>query len=272
MEAPASNTQKLLRAILKPVVGLCLKRAIVITEVLEALKAEFAEQASAEIRKQGAKVTFSKVSAMTALTRREVKRLSLGESPAVEQQSLGARILAEWETNKRYLNKKGAPRPLYLSRNRSDFRELVESISQDTDSSTMLFELERLGLVVRGEDGSIILKKTEVPYQELPDKALNLLFRNIESMMDAAEENLGKAHESKNHFIRTEYYDLDPSKLAVIRAWLLKEGASYHKKVRAFLAKYDRTLHSDLESGKGCRVVFSSFSHAQLEDKDARGV
>lgn len=265
MTETSAPTQTLLRTILRPLVRLCIRRSIVFTEVLEALKGEFAEQARLEISRRGANVTFSKISAMTALTRREVKRLALGEPPAAEQQSLSARVLSHWETSRRYQNRRGAPRPLYLSRGKSDFRELVESISHDIDPATMLFELERVGAVIRGDDGSIILKKTEVPYQQIPEKALNLVLRNVESMIKSAEDNLEQVNPIKNHFTRTEYYDLDAQAADKIRRWLYEEGAKFHKNVRAFLSRFDTGLKSELGAERRCRVVFSSYSVTEIE-------
>ena len=86
----------------------------------------------------------------------------------------------------------------------SEFRELVECVSKDTNPATMLFELERIGAVEHTKNG--IRRLTgESYYRGAPEKAINLIFRNVETLVESGEENLEATHKLRNLFLRTEY-------------------------------------------------------------------
>ena len=50
--------------------------------------------------------------------------------------------------------------------------------------------------------------------------------------------------------------------------WLLKEGSSFHRRARVFLAKLDRDFSPEERKSKGrLRVVVGSFSRSEIVDK-----
>ena len=64
-----------------------------------------------------------------------------------------SRVVAQWENDRRFLTQAGKPRVLSCDEDDSEFSELVRLVSKDLHPGTVLFELERSGIVERSKRG-----------------------------------------------------------------------------------------------------------------------
>ncbi|MCB0344530.1 MAG: hypothetical protein KDD66_05420 [Bdellovibrionales bacterium] len=265
MDKQYADRSKMLQAMIRPLARLCVRFSIALPEILEELKRELVRAAHDELREQDSKITVSKLNAMTGVTRREINRISEEDEPSEMKQSLLARVINRWQQNEQFLTRAGKPKLLSYKGENSEFRRLVDMVSKDTNAPAMLFEMKRIGAVEETSRGLKLLT-TESVLRNIPERSLNLLYRNVDSLVRAAEENLTRENEERYYYLRTEFDNIPSSKIEHIRAWLLEKGKEFHKEARSYLAGFDRDLSVEpIEDGSGrAKVVVGGYSAAEV--------
>jgi hypothetical protein len=227
--------------------------------LLEAAKAVFIEVARQEMVQTGQKVNISRLSVMTGMQRRDVMRFEQdGASPEVKV-GLAARVIGQWEQDPRFRTKRGTTRVLSTEGESSEFRSLVETISKDLNPGTVLFELERLGVVEHTLTGVRLVKGWELLRDNVEEGYL-LAARDTDDLMSAVDENLQLDEEILNLHARTEYDQIYLDALPEIRAWLLTKGGEFHTDVRNYLARFDRDINPQKNRKAGGTVIVGAFS------------
>ncbi len=259
----------LLRFLLRPLVQYCLRHAHTYTDLANTARGLFIELAQEEIRKTSEKVNVSRISVLTGINRKDVTRIFREKQvPSTENPSLLSRVVAQWENDKRFTTSSGSPRILNFRGDNSEFRRLVEAVSQDLNAGTVQFELERRGLATRTPKGLKLLGEIHYHDQD-SERVLNLIGRDITTIIQAGEENLMQAHSVKNLHLRTEGDNIYHAAAPEVRRWLLAEGTKFHKRVRAYIAKHDQDVSPRAKGGEnaGVKVVFGTFSTVTEPEK-----
>jgi hypothetical protein len=178
---PITALVSALRRLLRPVIRLAIHYGLTYPSLAEMLKSVYVEVADREFQLDGKPQTDSRVSMLTGVHRKDVKRLR-GEAAADAREvpksvSLGAQIAALWSSRPEYLTKDGEPRPLpRLSADESQpsFDSLVRSISRDIRSRVVLDEWLRLGVVSMEHDEILLNRAAFVPASGFEEKAFYL--------------------------------------------------------------------------------------------------
>jgi hypothetical protein len=251
----------LIRDLLKPAVRLALRRGIKIQALVSEIKTVLLEEAAREIASLRDTPTTSKLSVMTGIQRRDIKRideLHRGEHGAPHL-DLITRIIGSWTQGASFSNG-GDPRPLTYNGGEGDFSDLVRSISQDLNPSTVLFELERLALVER--DGEFIkLKVNSYQITGDLDDAYSLVSSDIRNLIESVERNITDGAQIPNLHITTSFDNVAADDLDRIREWLLKKGAALHAEARQYISLCDKDLNPSRYADKGGgKVWLTSFS------------
>lgn len=256
-----TSESTLLRLLVLPAIKFCLKRSMGVYDLLEVVKAAFVEVASEELTRTEERISVSRISVMTGVHRRDVRRLMDASGEEVGSKHLVTRVLGLWEQGYDFTTKSGKPKPLTCIGDDSEFVKLVRTVSTDVNPVTVLSELVRIGTVKR-EDGKIKLVRAVDTYgEELgPEKALSILARDMESLIDSVEQNMEGEHEVGNLHIRTEYDRVYRKDIPKIRRWLRKQGNSFHHSVRGFVSKCDEDINPKAGEKGEERVVTVSFS------------
>lgn len=254
-----------LKTIIRPVARFCIKHSFTIKELLEGAKIAMLEVATEELEKAGEKVNISRLSVVTGIHRRDVMRLSREGDNLGESQNLISRILGQWEQDPRFLTGGGVPRVLSAEGDQSEFKTLVELVSKDLNPGTVLFQLERTGLVERTSRGLKLIRKVQSLQNDI-DAGYQLLAGDIEELSLAVQENLEASLPVPHLHARTEYDNIFASDLPEIRDWLLKEGTEFHERCRTFLARFDKDLNPSRNEPSGSRVVVGTFSRVIKEE------
>lgn len=265
MPAEASFEMKCLRLMLKPIARFCARNGVTIQEFLEAGKQTLVDAAAEEMRSLGQKVNISRVSVMTGVHRRDVMRLRAGTEQAPATASVVSRVVGQWQHDKRFCFAPGVPRALSADGENNEFRSLVACISTDLNSGTVLFELERRGMIER-VDGKVRLRADALSIRDDKAEGLMLAANDTQDLLGAVQENLASNDDVPNLHARTEYDNIDADKIPMIKDWLLREGGVLHQKAREFLAKYDHDIAGS--SGRGVKVVLGTFSRV-IEEENA---
>ena len=203
---------------------------------------------------------------MTGMNRREVTRI-YREGVSIESMpNLSRRVLNRWEQDERYLNKANKPKVLSYKGESSEFNQLVESVTKDMKPATMLFELERIGAVKRGKK-TVRLVQSIAQHQGHADRGLDLLARDVDTLIHAVEENLFTPSDPRNLHLRTEFDNIYEEDVPKIKAWMRQQGALFHKRAREYLSRFDKDINRDFEKKGGARVVIGAFSWTETKDE-----
>lgn len=185
-----------LRRILRPLVRLLLTHGVTYPLITDIIKSTYVDVARREFRLSGKRQTDSRISLLTGVHRKDVKRLVEEGDRGAETPvgvSLGAALVARWLGEPELTDAQG--RPLPLPRLASDggrlsFEALVESVSKDIRSRVILDEWLRVGVVQLDRQDRVVLNPNALaPARDFGEK-LQFLEANVHDHLSAAVHNL----------------------------------------------------------------------------------
>lgn len=263
------NLTACIKELLRPVVRLCIQNAIKLTDLDLILKSLFVEEAQKILKVSNSPESVSRLSVMTGLQRPIVsqiknQQISNGNSTA----SLYQKVIGAWQTIQKYCTKAGVPRVLKVEGKQSEFAQLVKSVSKDTNPYTVLFELERSGVVQRTGKGVKLVKSSLISGR---DKSLGLqyLAHDLDDLVSVAAQNIFEDLREPNHHLTTEYDSIPADKYRHMQTMLLEEGNRIHKKIRQMIAGFDSEIANQRAPKDKIRVSFTSFSRIQFLRKES---
>jgi hypothetical protein len=248
-----------LALLLRPALRHCLKKSISLREIISCIKYVLVEIATEELESQNADPNTSRVALLTGVHRKDVQHIKLNGRPKEGGLPLIQRLLARWEQDVRFITKAGSPRTLTCEGAESEFWELVRAVSKEMNPASVLSDLEHRGAVRRTPQGVRLVFEFEEMRQS-PGDGFRVAAQDASDVMEAASQNLSFNEEVPHLHLRTEYDNISQEDLPQIRQWLVLEGSRFHKKVRTFLAKFDRDLHPNPKKPGGATVVLGAFS------------
>ena len=193
-EPPKALVDALLR-LLVPLIRLLLSHGITHPFLGSLLKRVYVDVAEREFTLEDRRQTISRLSLLTGIHRKDVKRLleERGEVSAVPRSvSLGAQLVSRWLGLAEFQD---GSEPRRLARlatadGSPSFETLVESVSKDIRPRAILDEWIRLGVVqLDNEDRVCLNERAFVPEKGFDEKAHNL-GRSLRDHMAAAGRNL----------------------------------------------------------------------------------
>ena len=150
---PTAALLAALRQLLRPIARLVIERQITFPMLADLLKVVLIEVARDEFALRGKRLTDSRLSLLTGIHRKDVKRLrseldrEVGPS---RNASLGALLVSRWVADPTYLDEQGEPRPRPRAASAGpgpSFEQLVLSVSKDIPVRSVLDEWVRQGIV-----------------------------------------------------------------------------------------------------------------------------
>lgn len=193
-----TDTQQLiaesLRKILQPLIRILLRNGVTYRAFTEAAKAVYIEVASEEFGIPGRKQTDSRISVITGLSRKEVKRVkSLPVSDEVAnlaRYNRASRVISGWTQDKDFMDAQGNPLDLPLDDSATSFGELVRRYSGDAPPRAVLDELEQVGAVQRMENGTLcLLTRGYIPQTDSPER-LGIFGMMVSDLLHSSNHNL----------------------------------------------------------------------------------
>ena len=174
------------RTILKPIASFLMKCGMTYREFADISKSAFVEVASEEYGIKGRPTNVSRVSLLTGISRKEVKRqrdlLEQEESIPSSKTTDATRVLSGWHQDADFLDEQGEPRDLPIDGDGATFAELCARYAGDIAASTLLKELKRVGAVEEKADGRLrAIRRYYMPTQFDPQWIMNAgsVFENV---------------------------------------------------------------------------------------------
>jgi hypothetical protein len=258
---------------LRPLVRLLLEKQLSYTALTKQLKALYVEVAERDLALPGRRPTDSRISLLTGVHRREVKRIRSelhGEGRPPARISLGALLISRWTADPAYLDADGRPRrlPKRAAGSEPSFEALVVSASTDLPPRSVLDEWLRLGVVELDEQGRVrLVEESFVPEQGYEEK-LHFFGRNLREHVATGARNLLGAEPP--YLDRSVYYDgLSKESIEDLAAFTREEGADLLRRVNQRALELQR---ADADRGHATqRMTFGSYFYAvdELDESQA---
>ena len=266
---PPPALVRALRHLLRPLVRLLLQNQITFPVFSNLLKGVYLDVAERDFALEGKRQTASRLSLLTGLHRKDVKRLREPADPDYAPPpgvSLGARLVGRWIGSPELIDDAGRPIRLHRTAREgsASFDDLVASVSTDIRPRAVLDEWLRLGVVeLDGDDRVRLRVDAFVPAKGFDEKA-HYLGRNLHDHAAAAARNL--AGEEPPLLERSVHYtELSPESVAELSELAEKKAMEALREVnRRALALKRR----DARRGEHkLRMNFGTyFYRAEMED------
>jgi len=180
--------------LMTPIARWLLRNGVPYTAFVNTLKAVFVDVARAELERAGREATFSALSLLSGVHRKELRKLAIEPTAAARGEAarggpLASQVFTRWLTARRYRLRDGGPKPLPRIGSGVSFESLAREVSQDVHPRTVLDELTRLGLV--RVDGELVVPVSAsfTPSRRL-DELTTLFAANASDHIAAAVHNL----------------------------------------------------------------------------------
>jgi hypothetical protein len=227
---PPSALVAALRHLLQPLVRLLTAQGFTYPMLADLLKKIYVDVAVRDFRLDGAAPTDSRVTLLTGVHRKDVKRLRANAAPEVESMpevvALGAQLAAAWTTRRDLRDRKGRPRPLPRLASQGgerSFEGLVASISKDIRARSLLDEWVRLGVAKIDQQDRVVLSSSAfVPSRGFDEKAF-YFGHNLHDHIAAAAHNV--QGEGPPYLERSVHYEgLEAASVAGLKELAEKAG------------------------------------------------
>src|SRR2546425_3149504 len=137
--------------ILRPVVKRLLANGVPFGQLEARLRELFVEVAESELALPGRRQTDSRVSLLTGINRKEVRRIRSAErapGPRSFSMNYATSLISRWLTDAQTADRSGRPRPLpYQAARGPSFMKLARKVTADLAPRVLLDELVRTGIV-----------------------------------------------------------------------------------------------------------------------------
>ena len=255
--------------LLRPIVRYSIRRSQSIQDFVEVAKSVYVDIAKEEMEQVTEKINISRISIVTGMHRAEVARIfnKVDGLRAEKTQNIPVQVLSRWEQDKKYKTKTGRLRAISFEGEDSEFHKMVKSVNKHASPSTVLFDLERSGVVKQSTKGLVLVKGFLLRSPDV-EMVYRVASMDINTLIKTIDENLADPEkEVKNHHQRTEYNNIYEKDLETVRDWFWREGKRFHKRARDFLSQFDKDVvpppspKEDKEWKAGCSVTFCAFSN-----------
>ena len=254
--------------LMRPLVRILLRNGIAYGTLAELVRKVYVDVAFDDFAPQGRKQTVSRVSALTGLTRKEVKRLHELQSPcdsaSQERFNRGIRVISGWVNDRRFLDARGKPADLPVEGKRGSFAALVKDYSGDIPTRAMLAMLEEVGSI-RVVNGRVrLVRRAFVPGTTSIDK-IRILGADVGELITTIDHNLVAEPEDLMFQRKVAYDNIDPEALQKLRKLSFS-------KAQALLEQLDRQYSSnelaDAKDNRGKYISLGIYYHEQDSSED----
>jgi hypothetical protein len=243
MESDIKNTlRNAVRALLRPVASVLLRSGMTWKEFSELSKSAFVSVASDEFGIRGRPTNVSRVSILTGISRKEVKRqrvmLTAEELPASSKTTDATRLLSGWHQDTDYLDAHGLPLPLAVTGIAPSVESLFAVYGGDTPEQTLVKELKSAGSIALDEKGRYVAKRRYHMPAKMDAGQIRFFGTNLFDHANTLANNLTDGDRPK----RLEGFavddGIDPDAVDAFREFMDRRGQEFLEDVDAWLNEH----------------------------------
>lgn len=229
--------------ILRPIVRMLLKRKVSYGTFAEIAKWVYADVAKREFELPGKKISDTRVSVITGLTRHDVKNLLVTSSPeefAIEEKhNRVTSVISGWRLDKNYLDEKGEPKVLDAKGVHNSLEKLVKDFAGDVTFRAIYDELVQAGAIELLPNQKIKLKtKVLITKEEEGDK-ISILGEDVSALIQTINHNI--EHKGSEDYLQltSSVRYLPKEREAFIRNEVKKKGIRFIEDLDAWLVSQE---------------------------------
>jgi hypothetical protein len=200
-------------SLLRPLVRILLRNGIAYGSFAELAKRVYVDVAFEEFAPEGKKQTVTHASALTGLTRKDVKRLlDLKDDPQSDSEqryNRAVRVISGWVNDHEFHTATGRPATLPMDGDQGSFSALVRKYSGDVTTQSMLAVLEAASSISRNGDRIRLIKKAYVPGNDPVDK-LDILGTDTAELIATIDHNLTHRSDDLRYQRKVSNHQVDP--------------------------------------------------------------
>jgi hypothetical protein len=252
-DEPQSPVNRAILRIMRPLVRVMLRNGLAYADFAALVKGVFVEVASEEFDLPGKKQSVSRISVLTGINRKEVKRLLElpPESADSRDNNRAARVVSGWMRDDDFIQADGSARPLPLAGTDSapGFDTLVKRYSGDMPVRSILDELVRVG-AARVDDGEVQLTASGYVPNTSNDEMLRLSAEGASDLLKTIDHNLHGQQPVSRLQLSVAYDDVPQAGVELFRNLSREKSLELLKQLDRFLATQDRSVNPSV-SGDG---------------------
>lgn len=234
--------------LMRPLVRILLRNGIAYGTLAELIRKVYVDVAFQDFAPEGKKQTVSRVSVLTGLTRKEVKRLlelqTLQDSASQERYNRGVRVISGWVNDSRFQDVNGKPMELPVEGKRKSFALLVKEYSGDIPPRAMQALLEEAGSIRRVDGKVRLVRHAFVPDSD-PVNKIQILGTDVCELITTINHNLTSDPDELLFQRKVAYDNIDPQAVQKLRNLS-------SRKAQALLEQLDKQYSShELDEDKG---------------------
>ena len=276
MSTPSPHTS-MMQKVLRPLVRLLLRNGVAYADFSAVARRIFVEVASEDFGLPGRKQSVSRVSVLTGVNRKEVKRLleePVEKEPAGKENNRAARVVSAWMRDSDFRTTAGKPRVLGWGDPQAagSFEDLVKRYSGDMTARAILDELLRVGSVsINDKKSKVTLVSNGYVPAGSDEELLRLSGNSINDMLNTIDHNFSKEAEVTRLQLSVAYDDVPANGVELFRERSNEKSLELLKDLDQFLAKQDRTVNPSVKGEGRYRtgVGIYYFEEPVVEPEDA---
>lgn len=261
--------------LLRPLMRVLLRNGIPYGTFADLAKRVYVRVAMEEFGIPERKQSISRVSIITGLSRKEVRRVNelpeIDEGDTIGRYNRAARVISGWVRDRRFADNDGKPADLFFEGDGPTFIELVKRFSGDVPARAVLDELLRVGVVERVADGRIrLVNHAYIPHTQEVDK-LGIMGTDVRDIISTIDHNL-RCEAGHGFFQRKVSYDNLPEEvLPELRKLTTKQGQSLLEEMDRWLSQYDRDVNPTINGRGRKRAGIGIYYFEEDVEEDTRG-
>jgi len=245
-EGPQKSINRAIVKIMRPLVRVMLRNGLAFADFAALVKGIFVEVASEDFDLPGKKQSVSRISVITGINRKEVKRLMElpPDSPDVDNNNRAARVVSGWMRDSAFTDTRGKPKklPLASTGTRPGFDLLVKKHSGDMPARSVLDELVRVG-AASVNDGTVMLTSTGYVPSTSNDEMLRLAAEGASDLLNTVDYNLQGDNEVSRLQLSVAYDDIPDDGVELFRNLSREKSIELLTSLDQFLATQDRSVN-----------------------------
>jgi len=256
------------RRLLHPLVRILLRNGVAYGTLAGLVRQVYVDVAFKEFAPHGKKQTVSRVSALTGLTRKEVKRLleeTQDEGGGQARYSRAVRVISGWLHDERFLGESGKPAVLPIDGGRQSFSLLVKEYSGDIPTKAMLSMLEEGGTVSVSRDQVRLLRRAYVPGGDSIEK-IKILGSDVYELISSIDHNLTASPDDLWYQRKVSYDNIGPATVGKLRKMSFTRAQALLEQLDRQYSRYDE---GEAVAGAGKYISLGIYYYEQDSGADS---
>lgn len=240
-----TSALKACRHFMLPIARFLLKNGVGYREFTEISKLAFVQVASEDYGIRGRRTNMSRISIMTGLNRKEIRRIR----DRIENEdweldpslSKPVSVLGEWFTSKNYLGSKGVPRalPYETKDGGASFSGLVREVGGDIPPGAMLTELMRAGCVKEVRAGVWKAVKRQYTPRSIDVFLVQRFGECLHDLAETMSKNMDQVNPDDRLFeFRAWANGIDKKSTPKLRKIIASQGEAYLESIDDWLGEH----------------------------------